>query len=165
LQGILADMNRHESTGETLEKNTQGRGETLEETTRVDMHCHSTASQGVAARAREPRLRLLLAGGGPEQERLHERLGEAASFLGWLEGEDRVSGLLRRAEAGELADALLELTRSPLLREHLSRGALRSARSRTWERTLELLAGGYRRALEHPHGDRRPGPDSRERAA
>jgi glycosyltransferase involved in cell wall biosynthesis/predicted metal-dependent phosphoesterase TrpH len=39
------------------------------------------------AHAREPRLRLLLAGGGPEQERLRERLGERACFLGWLEGE------------------------------------------------------------------------------
>ncbi len=40
------------------------------------------------ARAREPRLHLVLAGGGPEQERLRERLGEHASFLGWLEGEE-----------------------------------------------------------------------------
>ncbi len=39
------------------------------------------------ARAREPRLRLLLAGGGPEQERLRARLGASASFLGWLEGD------------------------------------------------------------------------------
>jgi glycosyltransferase involved in cell wall biosynthesis/predicted metal-dependent phosphoesterase TrpH len=36
----------------------------------------------------EPRLRLLLAGGGPEQERLRERLGERASFLGWLSGAE-----------------------------------------------------------------------------
>jgi glycosyltransferase involved in cell wall biosynthesis/predicted metal-dependent phosphoesterase TrpH len=40
------------------------------------------------ARARDPRLRLVLAGGGPEQERLAERLGAAATFLGWLEGEE-----------------------------------------------------------------------------
>jgi glycosyltransferase involved in cell wall biosynthesis/predicted metal-dependent phosphoesterase TrpH len=40
------------------------------------------------ARAREPRLRLTLAGGGPEQERLRERVGEGARFLGWLEGAD-----------------------------------------------------------------------------
>jgi glycosyltransferase involved in cell wall biosynthesis/predicted metal-dependent phosphoesterase TrpH len=39
------------------------------------------------ARERDPRLHLVLAGGGPEQERVRERLGEAASFLGWLEGE------------------------------------------------------------------------------
>ncbi len=40
------------------------------------------------ARACDPRLRLTLAGGGPEQERLRERLGESATFLGWLEGDD-----------------------------------------------------------------------------
>ena len=39
------------------------------------------------AHAGEPRLRLLVAGGGPEQDYLGERLGERASFLGWLEGE------------------------------------------------------------------------------
>jgi glycosyltransferase involved in cell wall biosynthesis/predicted metal-dependent phosphoesterase TrpH len=38
------------------------------------------------ARERNPRLQLVLAGGGPEQERLRERLGGAATFLGWLEG-------------------------------------------------------------------------------
>jgi glycosyltransferase involved in cell wall biosynthesis/predicted metal-dependent phosphoesterase TrpH len=42
----------------------------------------------LTARAREPRLHLLLAGGGPEQERLRERIGEHASFLGWLEGDE-----------------------------------------------------------------------------
>jgi len=42
----------------------------------------------LAAHARDPRLHLVLAGGGPEQERLRERLGERASFLGWLEGEE-----------------------------------------------------------------------------
>jgi glycosyltransferase involved in cell wall biosynthesis/predicted metal-dependent phosphoesterase TrpH len=40
----------------------------------------------LSAREREPRLRLVLAGGGPEQELLRERLGDAATFLGWLEG-------------------------------------------------------------------------------
>ena len=36
----------------------------------------------------EPRLHLLLAGGGPEEAELRERLGENATFLGWLEGEE-----------------------------------------------------------------------------
>jgi glycosyltransferase involved in cell wall biosynthesis/predicted metal-dependent phosphoesterase TrpH len=36
----------------------------------------------------EPRLHLLLAGGGPEEGELRARLGEHATFLGWLEGED-----------------------------------------------------------------------------
>jgi glycosyltransferase involved in cell wall biosynthesis/predicted metal-dependent phosphoesterase TrpH len=40
------------------------------------------------ARARNPRLQLVLAGGGPEQKRLRERVGDAATFLGWLEGAD-----------------------------------------------------------------------------
>jgi glycosyltransferase involved in cell wall biosynthesis/predicted metal-dependent phosphoesterase TrpH len=35
----------------------------------------------------DPRVHLLLAGGGPEAEALRERLGDRATFLGWLEGE------------------------------------------------------------------------------
>ena len=42
----------------------------------------------LAARERDPRLHLVLAGGGPEEEHLRERLGEHATFLGWLGGED-----------------------------------------------------------------------------
>jgi glycosyltransferase involved in cell wall biosynthesis len=41
-----------------------------------------------AARWRDPRLHLVLAGGGPEEEALRERLGDHATFLGWLGGED-----------------------------------------------------------------------------
>jgi glycosyltransferase involved in cell wall biosynthesis/predicted metal-dependent phosphoesterase TrpH len=40
------------------------------------------------ARRLDPRLHLVLAGGGPEQERLRERVGAHATFLGWLEGLD-----------------------------------------------------------------------------
>jgi glycosyltransferase involved in cell wall biosynthesis/predicted metal-dependent phosphoesterase TrpH len=40
------------------------------------------------AYAADPRLHLLLAGGGPEEEMLRERLGEQATFLGWLEGDE-----------------------------------------------------------------------------
>jgi glycosyltransferase involved in cell wall biosynthesis/predicted metal-dependent phosphoesterase TrpH len=47
------------------------------------------------AHSRDPRLHLVLAGGGPEQEHLRERLGEHATFLGWLEGLQ-----LARAYAG-----------------------------------------------------------------
>lgn len=36
----------------------------------------------------DPRLHLLLAGGGPEEGELRERLGERATLLGWLEGEE-----------------------------------------------------------------------------
>jgi glycosyltransferase involved in cell wall biosynthesis/predicted metal-dependent phosphoesterase TrpH len=42
----------------------------------------------LAARARDPRLHLVLAGGGPEEERLRRRLGRAATFLGWLDGAE-----------------------------------------------------------------------------
>jgi glycosyltransferase involved in cell wall biosynthesis len=39
-----------------------------------------------AARKRDPRLHLVLAGGGPEEGLVRERLGNAATFLGWREG-------------------------------------------------------------------------------
>jgi glycosyltransferase involved in cell wall biosynthesis len=144
---------------------------------------------------RDPRLHLVLAGGGPEQEQLAERLGAHATFLGWLSGaelartyanadlflfpsatdtfgqvileaqasglpvlavaeggplsliEDRVTGLLCEASAPVLADAVLELAASPLLRESLSRAALAGVRERTWERALQRLGQGYRRVV------------------
>jgi glycosyltransferase involved in cell wall biosynthesis/predicted metal-dependent phosphoesterase TrpH len=40
------------------------------------------------ARSRDPRLHLVLAGGGPEEQALRERLGEHATFLGWQHGQD-----------------------------------------------------------------------------
>jgi glycosyltransferase involved in cell wall biosynthesis/predicted metal-dependent phosphoesterase TrpH len=58
------------------------------------------AESFLLAHARDPRLHLLLAGGGPEEGELRERLGEKATFLGWLDGED-----LPRAYAS--ADAFL----------------------------------------------------------
>lgn len=148
------------------------------------------------ARASDPRLHLTVAGGGPEQDRLAERLGEHVTFLGWLAGpelarayadadiflfpsatdtfgqvileaqasglaviavaeggplsliEDGVSGLLRPAEAGALAGAVRELAASPGRRAELAGAGVRQARMRTWERTLELLAEGYRLALD-----------------
>jgi len=39
------------------------------------------------AREHDPRLRLMLAGGGPEEDALCARLGDAATFLGWLDGD------------------------------------------------------------------------------
>jgi len=42
----------------------------------------------LAARAKNPELHLVLAGGGPEEGQLKARLGEHATFLGWQEGED-----------------------------------------------------------------------------
>ncbi|MEO7197987.1 MAG: glycosyltransferase [Solirubrobacterales bacterium] len=40
------------------------------------------------AHAREPRLKMVLAGGGAQGDYLRERLGEAGDFLGWLEGDE-----------------------------------------------------------------------------
>ncbi len=153
------------------------------------------------AREQDPRLHLVLAGGGPEQEQLAERLGAHATFLGWLSGtelartyanadlflfpsatdtfgqvileaqasglpvvavaeggplsliEDRVTGLLCEASAPALAEAVLELAASPLLRESLSRAALTGVRERTWERALARLGEGYRRVVVAEAGD------------
>ncbi len=58
------------------------------------------AAAFLSARARDPRLHLVLAGGGPEEAALRDRIGEHATFLGWLEGAD-----LARAYAS--ADAFL----------------------------------------------------------
>jgi glycosyltransferase involved in cell wall biosynthesis/predicted metal-dependent phosphoesterase TrpH len=46
------------------------------------------AESFLRARASDSRLHLLLAGGGPEEAELRERLGEHATFLGWLGGEE-----------------------------------------------------------------------------
>jgi glycosyltransferase involved in cell wall biosynthesis/predicted metal-dependent phosphoesterase TrpH len=40
------------------------------------------------AREQDPRLRLVLVGGGPEEQRLRERVGEHAELRGWLDGRD-----------------------------------------------------------------------------
>jgi glycosyltransferase involved in cell wall biosynthesis/predicted metal-dependent phosphoesterase TrpH len=53
------------------------------------------AESFLRARKADPRLHLLVAGGGPEEDELRRRLGEHATFLGWLDGED-----LARAHAG-----------------------------------------------------------------
>ena len=57
------------------------------------------------ARERDPRLHPCLAGGGPEERELRERLGEHATFLGWLDGDD-----LARAYAS--ADVFLFASRT-----------------------------------------------------
>jgi glycosyltransferase involved in cell wall biosynthesis len=41
-----------------------------------------------SARTHEPRLHLVLAGVGPEEEMLRSRLGSSATFLGWLRGDE-----------------------------------------------------------------------------
>jgi glycosyltransferase involved in cell wall biosynthesis/predicted metal-dependent phosphoesterase TrpH len=153
------------------------------------------AESFLRAQRAEPRLHLLLAGGGPEEGELRARLGERATFLGWLEGEDlarayasadlflfcsrtdtygqvvleagasglpvvavgeggpaalvenRHTGILCRPDADHLAGAVLQLASAPALRGRLGEAAVRYAATRSWERALEQLAGGYRRAL------------------
>jgi glycosyltransferase involved in cell wall biosynthesis/predicted metal-dependent phosphoesterase TrpH len=148
------------------------------------------------ARDRDPRLHLVLAGGGPEEEALRARLGEHATFLGWLEGDaladayasadlflfasrtdtfgqvlleaqasglpviavaeggpcsivaDGVTGLLRPADATALADAVVALASDPDARARLAGAARAAVAERTWERALERLGDGYRRALD-----------------
>jgi glycosyltransferase involved in cell wall biosynthesis/predicted metal-dependent phosphoesterase TrpH len=46
------------------------------------------ADSFIRAHEADPRLHLLLGGGGPEEDMLRERLGDCATFLGWLEGDD-----------------------------------------------------------------------------
>ena len=152
------------------------------------------------ARTRDERLHLLIAGGGPEQERLAALLGPHATFLGWLDGEelakayasadlflfpsatdtfgqvileaqasglpvvavaaggplslieDRVSGRLCPPDSVALADAMLELLQSPLLRGRVVAAGLRAARARTWEAAMARLADGYRLAMDVKDG-------------
>ncbi|HET9163916.1 MAG TPA: glycosyltransferase [Solirubrobacterales bacterium] len=161
------------------------------------------AESFLRARAAEPRLHLMVAGGGPEEGELRGRLGEHATFLGWLEGDDlarayatadlflfcsrtdtygqvvleagasglpvvavgeggpaalienRHTGILCRPDADHIAGAVLQLASSPALRARLGEAAVRHAASRSWERALEQLAGGYRRALDESAGARR----------
>src|SRR5215208_6187814 len=46
------------------------------------------ADSFIRAHDADPRLHLLLAGGGPEERMLRERLGDRATFLGWLGGSE-----------------------------------------------------------------------------
>jgi glycosyltransferase involved in cell wall biosynthesis/predicted metal-dependent phosphoesterase TrpH len=153
------------------------------------------AESFLRAHRADPRLHLLLAGGGPEEDELRARLGECATFLGWLEGEDlarayasadiflfcsttdtygqvvleagasglpvaavaeggpaslvenRHTGMLCQADADHIAGTVLQLAASPLLRRHLGSSAARAVQNRSWERAMDQLAGGYRRAL------------------
>ncbi len=63
------------------------------------------AESFLLAHERDPRLHLLLAGGGPEEQLLRVRLGEHATFLGWLDRE-------RLADAYASADVFLFCSRT-----------------------------------------------------
>jgi glycosyltransferase involved in cell wall biosynthesis len=61
--------------------------------------------------------------------------------------DDRVTGLLAAPSPAALSGAMLELSRSELLRTRLATAALAAARKRSWERALDRLAVAYRRTL------------------
>ena len=120
------------------------------------------AESFLRAHEADPRLHLLLAGGGPEEEELRARLGEHATFLGWLEGED-----LARAYAS--ADIFLFCSTTDTYGQVvLEAGASGAARGRG-RRRRPRLAGReppHRHALparRRPH--RRHGPAARRLAA
>jgi glycosyltransferase involved in cell wall biosynthesis len=55
------------------------------------------AESFLIARDHDPRLHLVLAGRGPEEETLRRRLGSAVTFLGWVEG-DRLAQVYASAD-------------------------------------------------------------------
>ena len=55
------------------------------------------AESFLIARDHDPRLHLVLAGRGPEEDALRRRLGSAATFLGWVEG-DRLAQVYASAD-------------------------------------------------------------------
>ena len=72
---------------------------------------------------------------------------------------DGVTGRLCPADAGDLATVVCELAAQPLQRQRLARGAVEGVRQRTWERSLQRLADGYRRALDPVAADSGAGGD------
>jgi glycosyltransferase involved in cell wall biosynthesis len=61
---------------------------------------------------------------------------------------DGITGRLCPADADALAAAVAELAAQPLRRERLAGTALDAVQGRTWDRSLQRLADGYRRALD-----------------
>jgi glycosyltransferase involved in cell wall biosynthesis/predicted metal-dependent phosphoesterase TrpH len=88
------------------------------------------------ARRRDPRLHLALAGGGPEEDALRERLGESATFLGWLADEE-----LARAYAS--ADVFLFASRTDTFGQ-----VIREAQASGLP-VLAVAEGGPKSLIEH----------------
>ncbi len=74
----------------------------------------------LAARRRDPRLHLVLAGDGPERAALATRLGDVATFLGWVRGDDladvyaNADAFLFASETDTFGQVLLEAQASGL---------------------------------------------------
>jgi len=100
------------------------------------------ADSFIRAQEADPRLHLLLAGGGPEEGMLRERLGDRATFLGWLGGDE-----LARAYAS--ADLFLFCSQTDTFGQVLVEAACRAWR---WPRA------GRRRSSStaRPAGSARP---------
>ena len=62
--------------------------------------------------------------------------------------ENLHTGLLCQPDADHIAGSLLRLAASPELCTKLGSAGVRSARARSWERSLSQLAAGYRLALD-----------------
>ncbi|HEY4276888.1 MAG TPA: glycosyltransferase [Conexibacter sp.] len=105
------------------------------------------AESFLRAHARDPRLKLALAGGGPEQAALRERLGDAALFLGWLDGD---------ALARAYADADLFLFAS----ETDTFGQVILEAQASGLPVLAVDAGGPRELVEHGRSGWLSAPDA-----
>ena len=106
------------------------------------------AESFLRAHRRDPRLHLLLAGGGPEEGELRQRLGERATFLGWLEGEE-----LPRAYAS--ADVFLFCSRTDTFGQAILEAGASGLP------TVAVAEGGPRALIENRHTGLlcRPDPD------
>jgi len=104
------------------------------------------------ARRQEPRLRLVLAGDGPESAALRERLGTAAEHRGWLEGVD-----LARAYAD--ADAFLFASQTDTY------GQVVVEAQASGVPVVAVAAGGPADLIEHGRSGLLAEPDARELAA
>lgn len=104
------------------------------------------------ARRFEPRLRLILAGDGPEAERLRERLGAGTAHLGWLEGDE-----LARTYAD--ADAFLFASRTDTY------GQVVVEAQASGLPVVAVAMGGPADLIEHGRSGLLAEPDARELAA